>query len=120
MSESADDGLDVLEYLGEGYRRMVQGSKWTVAFLNYALRFDESEFRQLERHLLTDETFVLLEGEATLVIGGGARRVRMAPLKLYNVKMGVWHHIFLTPGARVLIAENADTSKENTEYWAVE
>lgn len=53
--------LDVLEYSGEGYSRVVSGAKWTVASLNYAPRFDEKNIADLERHNLTDEARSLLE-----------------------------------------------------------
>ena len=110
------NGLDVLEYSGDGYSRVVSGAKWTVAALNYADRFDERNIVDLERHNLTDETFVLLSGEATLLVGEEVKRVNMEPLKFYNVRAGVWHNIVVTPGSRVLVAENADTSKDNTDY----
>ena len=110
------NGLNILEYSGDGYSRVVSGAKWTVASLNYADRFDESNIVELERHNLTDETFVLLSGEATLVVGEKAERVKMEPLKFYNVSAGAWHNIFVSRDARVLVAENADTSKDNTEY----
>ena len=110
------NGLDILEYAGDGYSRVVNGAKWTVAALNYAPRFDADNITELERHNLTDETFVLLSGEATLLVGEDGRRVKMAPLKFYNVRAGAWHNIMVKPGTRVLVAENSDTSKDNTEY----
>ena len=110
------NGLDILEYSGDGYSRVISGAKWTVAALNYADRFDEKNIVDLERHNQTDETFVLLSGEATLLMGEAARRVKMEPLKFYNVRAGAWHNIFVSPDARVLVVENADTSKDNTEY----
>ena len=108
--------LDILEYSGDGYSRVVNGAKWTVAALNYASRFDVRNIAELERHNLTDETFVLLSGEATLLVGEDGRHVKMEPLKFYNVRAGAWHNIVVAPGTRVLVAENADTSKDNTEY----
>ena len=48
------NGLDILEYSGENYSRVVSGAKWTVAALNYAGRFDEKNIVDLERHMLTD------------------------------------------------------------------
>ena len=112
-------GLDILEHSGIEYRRLVNNAKWTLASLNWAPRFDESNVCELERHNLTDETFVLLNGKATLLVGEKADRVEMEPLKYYNVRAGIWHHIIVTKDARVLVAENANTSKDNTEYLSL-
>lgn len=112
-------GLDVLEHSGTEYRRLVNNAKWTLASLNWAPRFDEGNFCEMERHNLTDETFVLLYGKATLVVGEEAERIEMEPLKYYNVRAGIWHHILVSEDARVLVAENADTSKDNTEYLSM-
>ena len=109
-------GIDEYKYRDEGYARQVNNAKWTLAALNYAPRFDEKNIVELERHNLTDETFVLLAGSATLLIGETTERVRMEPLKCYNVRAGIWHHIVVTKDARVLVVENANTSKDNTDY----
>ncbi len=109
------NGVDILEYDGEGYRRLVNGARWTLAALNHAERFDAGTSVTLERHNATDETFVLMAGEGTLLVGRDAARVPMEPLKYYNVRAGVWHHIQVSPDARVLVAENADTSLANTD-----
>ncbi len=109
-------GLDILEYTGEGYSRVVDTGKWTVASLNWAPRFEEANLEYIERHNLTDEVFVLLQGKATLLIGKELQRVEMEPLKYYNVRAGVWHNIIVSKDARVLIAENSDTSTSNSEY----
>lgn len=113
-------GLDILEHSGTEYKRLVNNAKWTLASLNWAPRFDEANITELERHLLTDETFVLLSGEATLLLGTEAERIKMEPLKYYNVRAGIWHHIVVSKDARVLVAENANTSKDNTEYLSIE
>lgn len=113
------DGLDILEHNGTEYRRLVNNAKWTLASLNWAPRFDENNLCELERHNLTEETFVLLQGKATLVVGEMAERIEMQPLKYYNVRAGIWHHILVSEDARVLVAENADTSKDNTEYLSL-
>ena len=134
------NGIDEYEYRGEGYMRQVNGAKWTLAALNYAERFDEKNIVDLERHNLTDETFVLLEGEATLLtagVSGASRpgeptrdasgagvpvrvsRVPMTPLRYYNVRAGIWHNIVVKPGTRCLVAENANTSKDNTDYLEI-
>lgn len=113
-------GLDILEHDGTEYRRLVNNARWTLASLNWAPRFDEKNLIEMERHNLTDEVFVLLKGKATLLVGEQACRVEMVPLKYYNIRAGIWHHIIVSEDARVLVAENADTSKDNTEYLSLE
>ena len=108
------EGLDILEYTGEGYRRVVEYGAWTVAILNWNGEFDKNT--RIEAHMLTDEVFVLLRGRATLFIGENREAVEMEPCKLYNVKAGVYHSIEVSRDASVLIAENRDTCRGNTRY----
>ena len=37
-------------------------------------------------------------------------------MMLYIVKKNAWHNIMVSEDAKVLIVENADTCRENTEY----
>ena len=108
--------LEILEYNGEGYAPVMRFEAWRVALLCYAERFDPNCPIKLERHLLTDEVFVLLEGEATLYIGEDMIAYPMEKNKIYNVKQGAWHRITTSRDAKVLIVENHNTSKENSEY----
>ena len=94
-------GLDILEYEGSGYKRLVNNGKWTFAGLNWAPRFDENNLADLERHNLTDEVFILVQGKAALLIGENCERVEMEPLKYYNVRAGIWHNIVVSKDARV-------------------
>ena len=111
------DQIEILEYTGTGYNRTMNFEQWRVAIANYAEHFDENLFDKIERHLLTDEVFVLLQGSATLVIGKQMRRYPLEQGKLYNVKKGEWHNILMEKDAKVLIVENHNTGPENTEYY---
>lgn len=108
--------LEILDYNGEGYSPVTHFDAWRVAILNYAERFDENSPILLERHMLTDEVFVLLEGTATLYIGKEMIAYPMEKNKIYNVKQAVWHRITVSKDAKVLIVENQNTTKENSEY----
>lgn len=110
--------LEVFTYDGSGYNPTMHFESWRVAFLNYAERFDRIE--KLERHLLTDEVFVLLSGKAVLLLGEKAQAVNMETGKIYNVKKGVWHAIKVTPDAKILIVENHNTGLENTQYMSID
>lgn len=108
------EGLQVLDYNDEGYNRTLTFGTWRVAFLNYAERFDRITY--LERHMLTDEVFVLLCGEAELMVGESRETVPLEKNKLYNVRAGVWHNVHVSRDAKLLIVENSETGKENSEY----
>ena len=102
-----------------GFSRVIENSKWTIATIGYSEKYAESHFSTIARHLLTDETFVLLQGEATLVIGKELSRVRMTPCVCYTVKAGTWHHLLVTQDARIIVVENSGTSRENTETISI-
>ena len=109
-------GVEIYDYDGTNYRIAMSFGKWRVAYLNHDAEFLEENFKKMERHNDTDEVFILLTGKATLIIGEELNRIEMEPHKLYNVPVGVWHHIFTCEGTKVLIVENEDTSPENSEY----
>ncbi len=111
--------LEIYEYTGEGYERTMHYDQWRVALANFGESFDREKFCKIERHMLTDEVFVLLMGKATLIIGEDLKQVEMEPGKIYNVKAAVWHACWMSEDAKILIVENHNTSKDNTEYRAV-
>ena len=71
----------------------------------------------------TDEVFVLMEGQVTLMMGEGDQTVTavygipMEPLKLYNVKQGAWHGVLMSKDATILLVENQNTGNANSEYF---
>ena len=119
MTEYVKDELEIYSYEGDGYKSMVFYEGWRVAFLKHADRFDKDLVDKMERHMLTDEVFVLLEGEGFLIIGEDDKVCPMEKNKLYNVKKAVWHNICVSRDALVLIVENAETGLPNTEYRAL-
>ena len=84
---------------------------------NFGAPFDRNRYTYLERHHLTDAVFVLLAGSASLVIGLEKAETHMEQGKLYNVKKGTWHALLMSEDAKVVIVENHDTCRENTEYY---
>lgn len=102
-------GMDVYAYEGEAFARMFTGDGWQVAFLTYGPQFVRPTY--IERHLATDEMFVLLQGEATLFVGEEMKQVRMESGKLYDIRRGTWHQIQVSRDAKVLVVENAGDGK---------
>ncbi len=118
--------MEIREHTGENYVPVIHYGAWRVAFLNYHARFQHGNIFQLERHLLTDETFTLLRGRAVLYVSdgdaehvGNITALRMEPCKVYNIFRGVWHAIEVSRDASVLITENDDTSKDNSPKISV-
>lgn len=112
--------IEISSYEGEGYTPMIDYNTWRVAILRYCDELLVENIKTMQKHNETDEVFVLLEGNCTLFVSGDRDRVgeitayRMEPLKLYNIKKGVWHTHTLDKNATVLIIENKDTSAINS------
>ena len=106
--------IDIYTPGKEGYEVKHSFDGWRVAYLRYAERFDNVTY--LERHLETDEIFVLIKGSAVLISGKNAELIQMETGNIYNVRKGTWHNIKVSKDALVLVVENADTCKENSEY----
>lgn len=113
--------LQIAEHREENYKPVVTFGAWRVAVLNTHARFRRENITQLERHLLTDETFTLLKGSATLYIADGdaehaglIEAVTLELLRVYNVRQGVWHAVETGEDTSLLITENADTSVDNS------
>lgn len=110
------EGLDILDYTGTGFQPVHGFESWRVAYLNYQESNTADGMRFIERHNETDEIFILLQGEATLLIGEERAPVELEKFKTYNVKKGVWHNVLVSRDVKILIVENSDTSEENSEY----
>ncbi|MBR4099414.1 MAG: hypothetical protein IKK55_00280 [Clostridia bacterium] len=107
--------MEKYTYSGEDFNAVFTSDRWKIGMLRYSERF--SKLCVLERHLETDECFVLLKGKATLFIkyDDFIEEIAMEKNVVYNIAKGEWHHIVVSKDASVLVVENSDTSKENTE-----
>lgn len=112
--------IEISSYEGEGYAPMIDYNTWRVAILRYCDELLVENIKTMQKHNETDEVFVLLEGNCTLFVSGNSdtvdeiRAYKMEPLKLYNIKKGVWHTHTLDKKATVLIVENKDTNVGNS------
>ena len=116
------DLIEIKHYDGKGYQPLVDFNTWRVAILHWERSLLPEEIEKMERHTQTDEVFVLLDGKATLILGGNSIKVdgihpcNLEKCMLYNVKQDVWHTVLLSRDATILIVENRDTGDDNTEY----
>ena len=116
------ENIQIEANVGSGYWRAVEFGAWTTAFLNYADWFDINNLFEVERHHETDEVFVLIDDTAYLIIAGCGENpdedveiIKMEKGKMYNVKKDVWHQIIVSKNASTFIAENSNTTGENSE-----
>ena len=97
--------IEIKEFNGEGYAPLVSYKGWRVAVANFCERLREENICRVERHMQTDEIFILLQGEACLHIGLALKRIPIESGKIYNVKCGEWHTISMMPNTKVAIIE---------------
>lgn len=103
--------IDEKVHKGSGFRVLLESGEWKIGFLRYCERF--SKFDEMEQHLFTDESFVLLTGNARLYTEQEC--IDMKTETLYTVPACEWHHIVVSSDATVLVVENRETSRENTK-----
>ena len=114
--------LEIQDYDGAGFKPLIFFGSWRVAMLRYLDDLQPDRIDSMERHMETDEVFVLLCGRGTLILGGngikseGALSQTMEIGRIYNVKRLAWHTILLSREASVLLTENHDTDEHNSEY----
>ena len=111
--------IQVSDIREDGFHPAVCFEKWKVAFLNSASMWEEENLTYLQKHDLSDEVFILLEGECTLILSGEEipsklYAVRLEKGKVYNVPKGTWHSHVLGKKTRVIVVENSDTALENS------
>ncbi len=117
-----ENWLRVREYNGAGFKSLIEFNDWRVAILNYLENIHPEHNDTMERHIESDEVFVLLKGRGILLIGGNEATTEsifqqaLEQGKIYNVMRNTWHTILLSRDASVLLVENRDTSEQNSEY----
>ena len=106
---------------GTGFDTLHTFDGWKTAFITSAPQY--GQLKVWKRHLCTDETFILLKGNATIYTldeNGKTVETPMQAEKLYVVEKATWHHVQVSNDALLFVVENSDTSKENTEQMTAE
>lgn len=112
--------LEIYESQNPGFVPVVDSGHWRVAFLNFEPDLLPNNLKELQRHNESDEVFVLLSGRCILFLGGEESSVshvdaqELEPYKMYKVPRRVWHTQALSPGTKLLIVENCNTSPANS------
>ncbi len=114
--------IEVKTFEGQGFQPLVSFGSWRVAALRYLDEIAPDRIDSMERHTATDEVFILVAGKGMLILGGNAvqvtdpQTIEMKTGDIYNVKKNTWHTIVLSRNAKVILVENEDTGKDNSDY----
>ncbi len=109
-------------HAGDGFCPLLIRPGWQVSHLNDRADLHADTIRQVERHEATDEVFILIKGEAALVVGSqtddglALETLRMEPGVTYNIPSGVWHTIVTAPGMQVMIVERDNTHQDDVVH----
>jgi ureidoglycolate hydrolase len=114
--------IETYFHAGPGYEPFLVRTGWQVAQLNYLPEQHAAQIARVERHVHTDEVFILCRGGAILVAAAdGAAGLRFEAVRMtagvtYNLPAGVWHNIAMTPDDLVIIVEKDNTHRTDVEY----
>lgn len=112
--------IEITEFQPSGYKPLVDYESWRVAVLKFCDDLLIENVKTMQKHLYTDEVFILTNGSCTLFLGGDGEHpgklsaVHMEPGKMYNIKKGVWHNHIMDEEGCVVIVENRDTCDDNS------
>lgn len=118
--------IETYRYEGNGYKPFFIRDGWQVAKLNYMPGQGLSDIIKIDKHIRTDEVFILVKGVAVLI---AAERVgkafkfqclRMKPGITYNIPAGTWHNIAMDLDAEVIIVEKDNTHIDDCIYEPLE
>jgi len=114
--------IEAYFHIGTGYNPFLIREGWQVAQLNYMQQLRAPEIRRLERHIATDEVFVLFKGKSVLIAAEQTpdelhlETELMTPGVTYNVPARTWQSIAMTPGDTVIIVEKSNTHLNDDQY----
>ena len=115
--------MEILKYAfeGEGLTRVFENEKWMVGIKNWKPMNDIANINNLERHNETDELFILLNGQCTLLFanetadGLDIQAVEMEPLKVYNIPRTLWHNTVTRKDTKLALIEDSSTGSANSD-----
>jgi hypothetical protein len=119
----SDKHIEKADFPESGYQPIIDFESWRVAVLKFCDDLIPENIENMQKHMETDEVFVLVSGTCNLYsagtgeVPGTIEKVPMEKHKGYNVKKGVWHTHTLSEDAEVLIVENQNTGLENSPVF---
>nr|WP_197718651.1 hypothetical protein [Pedobacter schmidteae] len=107
--------VETYHHKGAGYNPFFITDNWQVAQLNYMPELGFQSIEKLEKHMETDEIFILTKGTAVLIAGIETpaefqfELIKMEHGATYNIPVNAWHNIAMSVDAEVIIVEKSNT-----------
>ena len=120
MGHNMKSTVEVKEYGGEGIGGLLEAKEYACLFLNFLPRLVPEKVTSMQKHTETDETFVLLNGQAMLFLADGEEKpehiscVKLEEGKSYTVPLGLWHAPVMSEDAKIFLVENIGTVDANS------
>ena len=117
--------IEITDFPVTDYEPLVDYEGWRVAVLAFCENTTLPKIQTMQKHDFTDEVFVLIRGNCTLLTGGNGEvpgemgSVKLEPHKVYHVKKGFLHNHVLDEEGIVLIVENQDTCDDNSPIMSL-
>ncbi len=114
--------IETYLHKGEGYNPFFIKDDWQVAQLNYVKEQDPEHIVKIDMHLLTDEIFILLKGNAVLIGAFERDGVLVFECKkmlegiTYNIPVNTWHNVAMEREASMIIVEKSNTHLGDVVY----
>lgn len=115
-----NQAIEITDFPKTDYEPLVDYDGWRVAVLAYCENTTFAKIKTMQKHDETDEVFVLVRGNCTLITAGNGESPdeicteKMKPYKIYNMKKGYWHNHILDEEGIVVIVENRETCDDNS------
>ncbi|WP_183557794.1 cupin domain-containing protein [Mucilaginibacter sp. SP1R1] len=115
--------IEAYTYEGEGYDPFLIRDNWQVAKLNYMPGQGLTDIVKIDKHIHTDEVFILIKGTAILIAAERNENdaysfdcLKMQPGTTYNIRANTWHNIAMNTDAELIIVENCNTHLHDCIY----
>lgn len=109
--------IEITKSDSEGFSALTSFESWQIGVVNYCGRIAYGKKpEKIERHLLTDEAFILTKGRAALYVGREMEKIDMECGMVYKIRKNTWHAVMVDRNAKIFVIENKDTCEKNTEY----
>ncbi|NBJ94125.1 cupin domain-containing protein [Parablautia muri] len=117
------NNLQIFTHDEPGYQPLIDYGGWRVAVLNACTMYLPDHIAYFDRHLESDEVFILLNGSCGILLGGQGQKPEsvsctwLSPGRIYNVPVNTWHTLFMMPDSKLTVIENQNTGLSNSPRY---